>query len=342
MAGLGENRGSRKPSLGNNRTSVQTPVSAKKYPFIAVDRARKLEECTSLHIAVIAAGIVGKATGVGLATKGHDVVFYDLDEAKMAQLRLEGYQTASSIPEAVEKSSITMICVPTPTVDGSINLRPLLSICAEVGDSLRKRNSYHLVTVRSTIPPGTTRGHVIPQIELSAETRIGTKIGVCHNPEFLREKFALDDFLHPGAVVIGETGKAAGDQLESLYSSFGSPITRCSVETSEMVKYTSNLFNAAKISFFNEIDRACKTVGVKSAEVSRLMPRLALGLRDDMREWGIYGGRPFEGMCLPKDLDAFISFMRTKGVDLPMLSAVKQVNERIAKEQKAPLVLVNA
>jgi UDPglucose 6-dehydrogenase len=109
-----------------------------------------------------------------------------------------------------------------------------------------------------------------------------------------------------------------------------------------MVKYASNLFNAAKISFFNEIDRACRTVGVKSAEVSKLMPQLALGLRDDMKEWGIYGGRPFEGMCLPKDLEAFISFMRTKGIDLPMLSAVKQVNERTANEQKTPMAIVNA
>src|SRR6266581_4118436 len=260
----------------------------------------------------------------------------------MAQLRFEGYQTASSIPEAVERSSITMICVPTPTVDGSIDLRSLLSVCAEVGDSLRKRNSYHLVTVRSTIPPGTTRGHVIPQIELSAQSRIGTKIGVCHNPEFLREKFALDDFLHPGAVVIGEADKTAGDKLESLYSSFESPIARCSLETSEMIKYASNLFNAAKISFFNEIDQACKTVGVRSENVSKLMPRLALGLRGDLKEWGIYGGRPFAGMCLPKDLEAFISYMKTKGTDLPLLSAVKQVNERVGNEQKAPMVVVNA
>src|SRR5207249_11745682 len=103
-----------------------------------------------------------------------------------------------------------------------------------------------------------------------------------------------------------------------------------------MVKYTSNLFNAAKISFFNEIDRACKTVGVKSEEVSRLMPRLALGLRDDLREWGIYGGRPFEGMCLQKDLDACISFMEASGVNLPMLSAHQQLNESTAKKQKAP------
>jgi UDPglucose 6-dehydrogenase len=342
VAGQGGDKGSRKLSPDNARTIGTSFVTAKIYPFIARNRGSQFEECTRLRIAVIAAGVVGKATGLGLISKGHEIVFYDLDKTKTAQLAVEGYQTASSIQKAVEKSSITMICAPTPTVNGVVNLQILLSISAEVGNALRERHGYHLVVVRSTIPPGTTRGHVIPQIELSAKSKIGSKIGVCHNPEFLREKFALDDFLHPGAVVIGEGDETAGASLESLYSSFGSPITRCSLETSEMVKYASNLFNATKISFFNEIDRACKTVGVKSAEVSRLMPQLALGLREDMKEWGIYGGRPFGGMCLPKDLDAFISFLHTKGIDSPMLSAVKQVNERTANEQKAPMAIVNA
>lgn len=302
----------------------------------------QFEECTRLRIAIIAAGVVGKATGAGLVAKGHNIIFYDLDNAKTTQLALEGYQTVSSIREAVEKSNVTMICAPTPTVNGSVNLQVLLSICAEIGSTLQGKHPYHLVVVRSTVPPGTTREHVIPQIESSARSQIGPEIGVCHNPEFLREKFALDDFLHPGAVVIGEADKAAGDQLESLYSSFASPIARCSLETSEMIKYTSNLFNAAKISFFNEIDQACKVFGVQSEDVSRLMPRLALGLRDDLKEWGIYGGRPFGGMCLPKDLEAFISFMKIKGTDLPLLSAVKQVNDTVGKEKRAPMVVVNA
>ena len=303
---------------------------------------RKFEECTRLRITVIAAGVVGRATGAGLVAKGHNIVFYDLDKTKTAQLDLEGYQTASSIREALDQSSITMICAPTPTVNGSVDTRALLSISAEVGNALRERSQYHLVVVRSTIPPGVTRGQVIPQLELSSQSKISPNIGVCHNPEFLREKFALDDFLHPGAVVIGEADKTAGDKLESLYSSFGSPIARYSLETSEMIKYTTNLFNAAKISFFNEIDRACKTVGVHSEDVSKLMPRLALGLRDDLKEWGIYGGRPFGGMCLPKDLEAFVSYMKTKGTDLPLLSAVKQVNDRVGKEKQAPMVIINA
>jgi len=312
------------------------------YILLSPKHGSHFEGCTRLRIAIIAAGIVGKATGTGLISKGHDIVFYDIDNEKMTQIAAEGYNTTSSIGDAVDRSDVSMICAPTPTVHGSVDLHPLLSICAKVGRALLERDSYHLVVVRSTIPPGTTRGMVIPQIENSAESPIGTKIGVCHNPEFSREKFALADFLNPKAIVIGETDERAGDKLESLYSSFGSPIARCTPETAEMVKYVSNLFNATKISFFNEIDQACKSVGANSEEVSRLMPLLALGLREDLREWGIYGGRPFAGACLPKDLEAFISFMQTRGNEVPLLSAVRQVNESMKRgETKVPAVIAN-
>ncbi|HZF21298.1 MAG TPA: hypothetical protein VEZ43_02380, partial [Dongiaceae bacterium] len=147
---------------------------------------------------------------------------------------------------------------------------------------------------------------------------------------------------NPRAIVIGEADRTAGEMLQSVYSSFESPIIRCSLETSEMIKYATNLFNVTKISFFNEIYRACKVLGVESDEVSRVLPLLALGLRDDLKDWGIHGGRAFGGMCLPKDLEAFISFMASKGTSLPLLSAVKQVNQMMAeKEREAPELIVH-
>jgi nucleotide sugar dehydrogenase len=295
-----------------------------------------------LRISIIASGVVGKATGKGLEKKGHDVIFYDIDNVGLMQLATEGHKTASSVEDAVKRSSVSMICAPTPTRNGTVDLRPLLSICSEIGNALRGENSYHLVVVRSTIPPGTTRGLVIPRIEDSAGLRSGPQLGICHNPEFLREKFALDDFQTPRAIVIGEADTTAGEMLQSVYSSFESPIIRCTLETSEMIKYAANLFNATKISFFNEMYRACKVLGVESDEVSRALPLLALGLRDDLKDWGIYGGRAFAGMCLPKDLEAFISFMTSKGTSLPLLSAVKQVNQMMTEmEREAPELIVH-
>ena len=293
-----------------------------------------------MRIAIIASGVVGKATGVGLESKGHDVVFYDIDALRLAQIQEERHTTASSVREAVTQSDVTMICAPTPTKNGKPDLSVLVQICSEVGRAVQDVKSYHLIVIRSTIPPGTTRRVVVPCVESSAHLNSGQRFGVCHNPEFLREKFASDDFLQPRAVIIGEMDKIAGDTLESIYSPFESKIFRCSPETSEMIKYTSNLFNATKVSFFNEIDNVCKSMGVKSEEVSRLMPILALGLRDDLPEWGIYGGRAFGGMCLSKDLDAFIEFVRSKGLASPLLEAVRKVNRTMEeKDQKAPMIL---
>ena len=296
-----------------------------------------------MRIAIIAAGVVGTATGIGLEKKGNDVVFYDIDSIRLAQLAHEGHQTASDVGDAVKRSDVSMICAPTPTRNATVDLRPLLSICVEVGRALRGRRSYHLAVVRSTVPPGTTRGLVIPRIKESAELPSDSdKVGVCHNPEFLREKFALDDFLEPRGIVIGEMDAKAGAMLQSVYSSLKSPTIRCSPETSEMIKYTANLFNATKISFFNEIDHACKILGAESETVSRAMPLLALGLRDDLKEWGLSGGRPFGGMCLPKDLEAFISVMLSRGTDVPLLSAVKKVNQiMVQKEVEAPELMVH-
>lgn len=296
-----------------------------------------------MRIAIIASGVVGKATGVGLESKAHEVVFYDIDALRLARIEEEGHRTASSVREAVAQSDVTMICAPTPTENGRPDLSVLVQICSEVGRAVQDVKSYHLIAIRSTIPPGTTRNVVVPCIESSAHLNSGQGFGVCHNPEFLREKFALEDFLQPRAVIIGEMDKIAGDMLESVYSQFESKIIRCSPETSEMIKYTSNLFNATKISFFNEIDSVCKSMGVRSDEVSRLMPILALGLRDDLPEWGIYGGKAFGGMCLPKDLDAFIEFVRSKGMEPLLLEAVRKVNRTMEeKDQKAPVILARA
>src|SRR5436853_5543294 len=163
---------------------------------------------------------------------------------KRAQLGHEVHEIASSVRDVVKQSDVSMICAPTPTVKGTVDLRPLLLRCAEVGRALRGRKSYHLAVARSTVPPGTTRGLVIPRIKESAELPSDSDVlGVCHNPEVMREKFAPDDFLEPRAIVNEQTDAKAGTMLESVYSSLKSPIILCSLETAEMIKFQANLFN---------------------------------------------------------------------------------------------------
>ncbi len=278
-----------------------------------------------MRVAVIGAGVVGKTTGVGFQMHGNEVIFYDTDLEKLAVLRREGFSVAESVEEAVCESDVSFICVQTPYDGGEVNLSYLKSAVVGVGESLTEGN-YHVVAIRSTIPPFTTRNVVVPLLQKSSGLRVGLDFGVCFNPEFLREASALQDFMNPSRIVIGEVDRKAGDVLEELYRPFGAPIFRTSPEIAEVVKYVANAFLATKISFFNEMYLLCVEIGVDPnfvAEVVALDPRIG--------NYGIYGGRPFSGSCLPKDLKTFIQFFRERDVEPTLLSAVLAVNEKMEK-----------
>jgi nucleotide sugar dehydrogenase len=153
----------------------------------------------------------------------------------------------------------------------------------------------------------------------------GEDFGVCMNPEFLRQQSALDDFLHPSRIVIGEFDKKSGDFLEKVYKGLSCPIIRTDLDTAEMVKYVSNLFLASKISFFNEIFMVCQKIGVDARTVSK-----AVSLDSRIGNYGVYGGKPFDGMCFPKDLAAFITYVKSKGINPKLLEAVQEINREIA------------
>ena len=126
--------------------------------------------------------------------------------------------------------------------------------------------------------------------------------------------------------MIGEYDKKSGDSLEKLYASLKIPVIRTDLDTAEMIKYTSNLFLASKISFFNEIFLICEKLGLDAKYVSE-----AVAKDHRIGNYGIYGGKPFGGMCLPKDLNAFISFLNSINVDPKILKAVAEVNQDIER-----------
>jgi len=282
-----------------------------------------------LRVAIIGSGVVGRATGIGLQVHGNEVVFYDVDQEKCDYLREKGFSIAKSIDEAVSHSDASFICVQTPYNDGGVDLTYLMNAVVDVARALRE-GCYHVVAVRSTVPPYTTRKVVVPLLYEHSGLKVGVDFGVCFNPEFLRETSALQDFLHPSRVVIGEVDRRAGDVLEELYRPFGAPIIRTSPEVAEMIKYVTNAFLATKISFFNEVYLLCVELGLDPdfvAETAALDPRIGT--------YGIYGGKPFSGRCLPKDLKAFIRFFKERNVEPTLLSAVLAVNEKMEKMSEA-------
>jgi len=279
-----------------------------------------------MKIGIIGAGIVGKATGMGLATLGNSVVFYDLHESKLLSLKAEGYKTTTNMKDVICLSDVVFVCVPTPTTDGQIDLSYVEDCAKNIGKALRKTKRYVVIAFKSTILPQTTRTKLLPVLERYSGLRAGVDFGVCMNPEFLRQKSALVDFLSPDRIVIGELNRKSGDVLQDVYSAFHCPIIRTSLDTAEIIKYASNLFLASKISFFNEIYMVCKKLGLNAKNVSD-----AASLDKRIGKYGVNGGRPFEGACFPKDLDAFITFVSEKGINPKLLRAVKKVNQEIAE-----------
>jgi nucleotide sugar dehydrogenase len=152
------------------------------------------------------------------------------------------------------------------------------------------------------------------------------EFGVCVNPEFIRKASALSDFLNPSRILIGEFDKRSGDVLEKLYSPFKASIVRTDLDTAEMIKYVTNTFLSTKISFFNEFFIICKKLGLDPhfvAEAAALDPRIG--------KYGIHGGRPFEGSCLPKDLEALIDFCKERELNPKLLDAVLYINNKMAR-----------
>lgn len=289
------------------------------------------------RIGIIGAGMVGQATGKGLARFGHEVVFTDINPQVVETLRATGYNAV--VPEDLhrERTDVSMLCVWTPTIDRAVDLGSLHDACTTLASALNTSSGYHLVVIRSTVPPGTIHDLLTPCIEETSRQTVGRDFGVCHNPEFLREVSALDDYLKPWVVVLGADDVRSHDILSSIVRPIadqaGAFLIETDIRTAEMLKYTSNLFNATKISFANEMWSVCRSLGVDGNRVLSFVAHSAEGSWNP--GYGIRGGAPFGGSCLPKDTRAFLTFARENNLDMPLLEAVVRVNDRMRETQPA-------
>jgi UDPglucose 6-dehydrogenase len=291
------------------------------------------------NIGIIGAGVVGGATGRGLHKLGYEVTFYDIDKSKTFSLRQEGYQVASSISELMSNSNITFVCVNTPTIGSGSNLynnkriengsyqdlSQILSVLPEISSSISTHSRRNqLLVFRSTLLPGTMRNIVVDYLERNCSKSIGKDFDVCYNPEFLRQKSALEDFFEPGRVVIGEGTKNSSVPLVEIFRALTRNIIITGYEEAEMIKYASNGFLALKISYFNEIAMVCKMLGIDDKTVSR-----GVALDRRIGAYGVIGGMPFGGACLPKDTAALASFLRKLGIRPDLIETAVQINNEI-------------
>ncbi len=286
------------------------------------------------RILIVGAGVVGKATGKGFAKKGHDITFVDVVPATLEKLRVEGLRAMTMSEVDWLAVDVVMICVPTPTLNDRIVLEYIATAADEIGCGLAKTDQFIAVVVRSTVPPTTTEQLILPVLEEASDKKAGVDFGLAMNPEFLRQASSEQDFLRPWITVLGCTDLRTTQLLRDVYAPFGSLIAFCTPTEAEMVKYTSNVYNALKISYFNEIDSLCQNLAIDSQLVGSIVARTAEAMWNPL--YGTKGGVPFGGACLPKDTAAYVEFARQFGIDPVMVDATIAVNKSL--EQKIAAV----
>ncbi|NVM37214.1 MAG: UDP-glucose/GDP-mannose dehydrogenase family protein, partial [Candidatus Lokiarchaeota archaeon] len=231
---------------------------------------------------------------------------------------------------AVLDTDISMITQGTPMrEDKSIDLNFIESTAREIGEALKTKDKYHLVVVRSTVVPGTTRNLVSKIIEEVSGKQPGRDYGLCMQPEFLAEGRSIEDTLHPDRIVIGEFDEKSGALLQEFYEYFygghleNCPILRMNLESAELVKYGNNCLLSTKISFANEFANFAELV--PNVDISEVMKGVGLDYRINSRF--LRAGVGFGGACFHKDVNAIKAWSKSKGYTSRLLEAVLEIND---------------
>ena len=295
-----------------------------------------------MKISIIGTGYVGLVTGACFAKLGNNVICVDIDKNKLEKINKgispiyekgldeiltknkDKITTTTDYKKAVENTDVTFICVGTPSKqDLSLDLSYINESVKEIGKQLKNKKSWHLVVVKSTVLPGTTKDIVLPLLEKSSGKKVGKDFGLAMNPEFLREGIAVEDFLEPDRIVIGSYDKKSNGILKELYEDFTCPIVETTLSAAEMIKYASNAFLATKISFINEIGNMCKKLDIDSYQVADGMgldKRIGRAFLDSGIGWG--------GSCFPKDLDALVSWYKKEKENPEIMKSTVKINEQ--------------
>jgi len=294
-----------------------------------------------MKLAIVGGGYVGLVSAVCFSELGHNVNLIEIDKEKakainsgrppIYEIGLEDILRkhigqnirATTDYDDLANANITFICVGTPPrSDGSADLSMIESASRSIGIALQNGEGYHVVVVKSTVPPGTTQNLVIPNV-LKMSGMSVREIGFVMNPEFLREGLAVQDFMKPDRIVIGSSDKRAENLVESVYQGLNTPVIRTGLNAAEMIKYASNSFLATKISFSNEIGNICKRFGIDVYEVMK-----GVGLDHRISPHFLDAGAGFGGSCFPKDVAALIHLAEGVNEDAILLKSVMEINDR--------------
>lgn len=302
-----------------------------------------------MEIAVVGTGYVGLVTGTCFAETGNNVTCVDINAEKIEMMK-QGHvpiyepmldvifernqregrlHFTTDLAAAVEKAKIIFLALPTPPgEDGSADLSYILNVAKQLGPLMK---DYKVIVDKSTVPVGTCE-----LVKAAVATNAKEQYDVVSNPEFLREGFAVEDFLKPDRVVVGTTSSRAREIMEELYKPFtrqGNPILFMDERSAELTKYAANAFLATKISFMNEIANFCEHVG---ADVD--MVRLGIGSDSRIGKRFLFPGIGYGGSCFPKDVQALAKSGMDAGYEFKILKSVMKVNERQKTALLSPIL----
>ena len=293
-----------------------------------------------MKIAMIGTGYVGLVSGICFSDFGHDVVCVDKDTSKIDALRRgevpiyepglkelmaknvdAGRLTFTlDLQEAITDADAVFIAVGTPTRrgDGHADLSYVYAAAEEIAKTAQ---DYIVVVTKSTVPVGTNRQ--VKQIIRKANPNL--QFDVASNPEFLRERAAIEDFMRPDRVVIGVQNDRAKSVMEDIYRPLylrDYPIVSTDLESAELIKYAANAFLATKITFMNEMAALCERVGADVKEVAN-----GIGLDNRIGNKFLHAGPGYGGSCFPKDTKALARIGQENAVPMQITETVIKVNE---------------
>jgi GDP-mannose 6-dehydrogenase len=232
--------------------------------------------------------------------------------------------TSTDLFAAIYQSDITFISVNTPTKkNGDCDCSAIETVAKELGNALKNKAHYHLIVMRCSVPPGTTKDQFIPILEHFSDKKEGKDFGVCFNPEFLRESTAISDFNAPPKTVIGATHVKAAQKLASILAPIDESPILTDIGTAEMVKYVDNVWHAAKVCFGNEIGRVCNAVGVDGWEV---MDHFSRDTVLNISPHYLKPGFAYGGSCLPKEVRAMKQIGQQHDISLPLIDSLSNSN----------------
>lgn len=298
-----------------------------------------------MKISVFGLGYVGAVSCACLPELGHEVIGVDINPQKVrminegqspvveesinelieAAVKAGKLSATEDVKIAVTNTELSLISVATPSnPDYTPNLTAVDAVVRSIGEAIHDKPGHHTVVLRSTVQPGTTESRILPILENAAGRKVGDRLSLVFNPEFLREGTSVKDFHNPPQTVIGSLDETGYVVMEKMYASLPAIMVRTSCRVAESVKYLCNVFHAFKIVFANEAGSVLKACGLDGREVMKIF------CQDTQLNISPYYLRPgfaFGGSCLPKEVKGFLTLAKEMNVSIPSLSTLLESNK---------------